>query len=59
MAEIVNLNRFRKSRKRAEAAERATTNRAQFGRTKAERKKAESDRRRAADELDRKRLDPD
>jgi len=59
MAEIVNLNRFRKGRKRDEAAEHAAANRARFGRTKAERKEADSDRRRAADELDNKRLDPD
>ena len=37
MAEIVNLNRARKARARAEAGKAAEANRAKFGRTKAER----------------------
>jgi hypothetical protein len=36
MAEIINLNRARKARSRAEAAGKAETNRAKFGRTRAE-----------------------
>jgi len=37
MAEIVNLNRARKTRARAVATEKAAANRAAHGRTKAER----------------------
>ncbi len=37
MAEIVNLNRARKAKVRADAAKTAEANRAKFGRTKAER----------------------
>lgn len=36
MAEIVNLNRFRKAKQRSEAQQRATENRVRFGRSKAE-----------------------
>ena len=38
MAELVSLNRARKTRARAEAETKAVENRAKFGRTKAERK---------------------
>ena len=41
MASVINLNRFRKAKKRVAAAERAAENRAAFGRTKEERKTAE------------------
>jgi hypothetical protein len=37
MAEIVNLNRFRKAKAKAEAGRIAENNRVKFGRTKAER----------------------
>ncbi|MFD1789664.1 DUF4169 family protein [Sphingomonas floccifaciens] len=37
MAEIVNLNRFRKAKARTDAATQAEANRVKFGRTKAER----------------------
>jgi hypothetical protein len=36
MAEIVNLNKARKAKARAEAGKQAEANRAKFGRTKAE-----------------------
>ena len=36
MAEIVNLNKVRKTRAQAEKADQAATNRAKHGRTKAE-----------------------
>lgn len=39
MAKIVNLNKFRKRKQKAEAAKRAETNRRLHGRTKAEREK--------------------
>ena len=41
MAEIVNLNRARKAKLRADATKQAEVNRARFGRTKAE-KQAEA-----------------
>lgn len=46
MAEVVNLNRFRKAKTRDDDKRRAAANRAAFGRTKAEKtaEKAESDR---------------
>jgi hypothetical protein len=58
MAEIVNLNRVRKSRKRQEAIDRAAANRARFGRSKADREDIAGERRRLDRELDGKRLDP-
>lgn len=36
MAEIVNLNKARKAKAKVEAGKQAETNRARFGRTKAE-----------------------
>jgi hypothetical protein len=57
MASVVNLNRFRKAKKRTEAERRAAGNRVAFGRTKAERRDAESERNRASRELDGKRID--
>ena len=38
---VVNLNKFRKAKRRTEKAVKATENRAKFGRTKAERAKDE------------------
>ncbi len=57
MTSIVNLNRFRKAKKRSEAQQRAVENRALSGRSKKDRRAAESERQRAARELDGKRLD--
>ena len=57
MAPIVNLNRFRKAKKRDEAQQRAAENRALFGRSKQERRAADGERERAIRELDGKRLD--
>jgi hypothetical protein len=57
MAEIVNLNRFRKAQKRQEETRQAEANRAKFGRTKTEK---ENDRRaeeRRRQEIDDKKLD--
>ena len=48
MAEIVNLNRFRKSRQRQEDREKAAENRVRFGRNKGEK---------AADRQNREQLD--
>lgn len=43
MAEIVNLNRARKAKGRADAAKTAEANRAKFGRTRAERDRDAAD----------------
>ncbi len=50
MGDVVNLNKFRKTRAKAEAEERAQTNRVRYGLTKGEktRQKAEADKRETA-----------
>ena len=57
MATVVNLNRFRKAKKRAEDQRRATENRARFGRSKADRQVSETEEERRRRELEGKRLD--
>jgi len=59
MAEIVNLNRFRKAQNKAEATRQATENRILHGRTREEREREarENDARRR--ELEGKRLSPE
>ena len=57
MNSIVNLNRFRKAKKRAEAQGRAAENRVLFGRSKKDRRADEGERQRAKLDLDGKRLD--
>ncbi|HTZ37653.1 MAG TPA: DUF4169 family protein [Stellaceae bacterium] len=57
MASIVNLNRFRKAKRRSEAEQRAAENRARSGRSKDERRSLAEERGRAARELDGKKLD--
>ena len=52
MDEIVNLNRARKAKVRAEAAKQAETNRAKFGRTRAEREAEAKDKARREALLD-------
>lgn len=59
MAEIVNLRRARKDKKRADKARTAAENRTKFGRTKAERQRDERDAARTRREFDGKRLDED
>jgi hypothetical protein len=56
-AMIVNLNKYRKQRERAEAEQRAAENRVRFGRSKAARIAEEGDRRQSEKSLDDKRLD--
>ncbi|MDR3508280.1 MAG: DUF4169 family protein [Caulobacteraceae bacterium] len=58
MAEIINLNKARKARAKADAAAQAATNRAKHGRTKADklREKAEADR--TAKQLDDAKREP-
>ena len=57
MASVINLNRFRKAKKSAEAERRAADNRALFGRTKKERRQAEAERERLERELEGKRIE--
>ncbi len=57
MASVVNLNRFRKAKKAAEAQRSAAENRAAFGRSKKERRQAENERDRLARDLDGKRIE--
>lgn len=52
MAEIINLNRARKTRAKAAQAEEASINRAAFGLTKMERQKAQAERDRIQAVLD-------
>lgn len=60
MGEIVNLNRARKVRAKADAKRTAEANRLSFGRTKAERLTARAERERDAARLDgHKRDKPD
>ena len=54
---IVNLNQYRKKRRRAEAQRRAVDNRVRFGRSKEEDGKDQRESERAKNELDGKRLD--
>lgn len=54
---IVNLNQYRKKRRRAEAERRAADNRVRFGRSEEQRSKNLRENERAKDELDGKRLD--
>ncbi|MCH7796116.1 MAG: DUF4169 family protein [Proteobacteria bacterium] len=57
MAEIVNLRRARKGKARVEKDARAADNRVRFGRTKAEKRQSEAERRRVEQMLDGKKID--
>ena len=57
MAEILNFNKFRKKKKRADDEKRAEENRVKFGRTKAEKMREAAERRKNADHLDGVKLD--
>lgn len=52
MADVVNLNRFRKQKQKADAKRQADQNAVKFGRSKAERNRED-----AIAELEKKRLD--
>jgi len=54
---IVNLNQYRKKRRRTEAERRVTDTRVRFGRSKEERNKLLRESIRARNELEGKRLD--
>jgi Domain of unknown function (DUF4169) len=57
MADLVDLNKYRKQRDRRDAQKTAVENRARHGRSKAERKQERLDSDKAAKDLDNKRLD--
>ncbi|MFT4148986.1 MAG: DUF4169 family protein [Paracoccaceae bacterium] len=57
MAQVVNLNRFRKDKARSEARAEADANAVKHGRTKAQKAREAADAARAKAELDGKRLD--
>ncbi|HUZ75264.1 MAG TPA: DUF4169 family protein [Stellaceae bacterium] len=57
MAELINLNRYRKERARAQARKRADENRHRFGRSRNERNLAEHESERSSKDLDGKHLD--
>jgi hypothetical protein len=59
MADIVNLNRYRKQRMQAEREQAAGENRALFGRTKAERTRDENNAERIRRLIDNARLQRD
>ena len=56
-ADIVNLNRTRKARVRAEKERQSAENRVRFGRTKSERAKQGADTRRAQRDMDGKKIE--
>ena len=56
-AEIVNLNKFRKAKERAEKEKLAQENRASFGRSKAERTRDEDEAERLEKQLDQAQRD--
>jgi hypothetical protein len=51
MTSVVNLNRFRKAKQRADKERRAAENRVAYGRSKAERRRPEAERRRDGRDL--------
>jgi len=57
MAEIVNLNRARKAKAKAESERRATNNRVRHGTPKALRKLGEAERKKRDAEIEAKRLE--
>ncbi len=57
MANVVNLNRYRKKGARADRQKTAAANRVKHGRAKAEKRKDRLERERAHAEIEAKRLD--
>ena len=58
MGDIVNLNKYRKKRQISDKKQKATANRVQFGRLKAERDVAAAQKGKHNKELDLKQLEP-
>lgn len=57
MGDVINLNRYRKARARAEKQREAEANRARHGRTRSERTATRREQRRSDAALDGKRLE--
>ncbi|MGB8275857.1 MAG: DUF4169 family protein [Alphaproteobacteria bacterium] len=57
MGEIINLNRYRKSRVRREQQALGAENRSRFGRTKDERRREKAEEDRKQTDLDSKKLE--
>ena len=57
MADIVNLNQYRKRRARRDGQKRAAENRSRFGRNKLDQEKSRREAEKAAKDLENKRLD--
>lgn len=57
MADIINLNKYRKARRKAEESSEAAENRVRHGRTKAEKSRGLKDAVRSERELDDKRME--
>ena len=57
MADLINLNRARKTKAREQAAKQADVNRVKFGRTKSERSAERLRARQVIDLLDQHRID--
>lgn len=58
MADIINLNKHRKQKARAEAERLAADNRVRFGRSKAEKDKAAAETEAARQRMDQLRREP-
>ena len=59
MSNVVNLNRFRKSRARADRAAQADANAVKFGRSKTEKAREQDEKSRADKHLDDHKRDED
>jgi hypothetical protein len=59
MGEVVNLNQFRKKRRRADKEKKAAENRVHFGRTRAQRHLDQSETAASERDLDSKKLERD
>ena len=57
LGDIINLKRFRKTKARSEADREAATNRALFGRTRAERERDEREQKKLHDVVDQHRIE--
>jgi hypothetical protein len=57
LGDIINLKRFRKTKARDEAGKQAASNRALFGRTRAERERDEREQQQLRDAVDQHRIE--
>ena len=57
MGDVINLNRFRKTRAKSKETRKAEENRIRFGRTKVEKQQDQADGERDAKDLDGKKIE--